>query len=326
MIVMKDVVSLNDVREARKRIGNFVKRTPLVRSEFLSSFCGGAVFLKLENEQIGNSFKVRGAFNRIFNASAREKRLGVITASAGNFAMGIGSAADELKIPVKIVVPKSTPKVKIENIMKHKVELVMYGDIYDEAEHRAIELAKEVGLTYVSPYNDRFIIAGNGTIGLEILEDLPSVATVIVPTGGGGLISGISCAIKSIKPSVEILGVQSEASSAMYASLKAGKIVDVEMRDSIAEGLFGGIEKGSVTFGLVQKCVDEIVWVKEETLRKAIHLLWDKERKVAEGSGAAAIAPILENRKRFAGKTIVAVISGGNIDEELFQEILASDA
>jgi len=323
---MKEAVNLKEIKDAREKIKNLARRTPLIRSEFLSSFCGGEVYLKLENAQIGNSFKIRGAFNRMLNASDKEKKRGVITASAGNFAMGIGNSVDKLNIPVKIVVPKSTPKIKINNIKKHKVELILYGDIYDEAERRAIELAKEEGLTYISPYNDKLIIAGNGTIGLEIIEDLPSVTTVIVPTGGGGLISGISTAIKTIKPSVEILGVQSNASSAMYASLKAGKIIDVEMRDSIAEGLFGGIEKGSITFEIVRKYVDEVILVKEETLRKAIYLLWNKEQQVAEGSGAAAIAPILENKNRFVGKTTVAVISGGNIDEELFQEILAKDA
>lgn len=316
------MINLQDIRDARETIRNLVRRTPLVHSQFLSNFCDGEVYLKLENLQTTNSFKIRGALNKMLHLSAEEMKRGVVTASAGNHAQAVAIGAEKLKLSARIVIPRNTPKIKIDKIRKHNVELILHGDIYDEAEQKAIDLAKEDGLTYISPYNDRLVIAGQGTIGLEVHEDLPTVDTVIVPVGGGGLISGIGVAIKSIEPSVQIIGVQSEASPVMYESLKADKIVDVEMRESIADGLFGGIEKGSMTFGIVQEYVDDLLLVKEETIRKAIFLLWDKEKQVVEGAGATAIAPIIESKGLFMGKEIVAVISGGNIEDKLFEYVL----
>jgi len=275
--------------------------------------------------QITNSFKIRGALNRILHLSEEEKRRGVITASAGNHAQAVAIATEKLDLPAKILVPRNTPQIKIDKIKKHQVELILYGDVYDEAEEKAIELARQEGLTYVSPYNDQFVIAGQGTIGLEILEDLPGVNTIIVPVGGGGLVSGIAVAVKSTNPSVEVVGVQSESSPVIYESLRAGRIVTCEMRESIAEGLHGGIEKGSMTFDIIRRHVDAVLLVREETIRKAVYLLWRQEKQVVEGAGAAAIAPILERRNLFKGKTIVAVLSGGNIDNKLFQEILATE-
>jgi len=281
------------------------------------------VFLKLENLQVTNSFKIRGAFNRLLHLSLEEKTRGIVTASAGNHGQAVAYAARKLNFPAKIVVPENTPKIKIDGIKKYGVDLVLFGDVYDEAEQKAKDLARKDKLVFVSPYNDELIVAGHGTIGLEIIEALPNVDAVIVPVGGGGLISGISIAIKSLKPNVQVIGVQSEASPVMYESLKAGKIVDAPKTATIAEGLSGGIEKGSITFEIIQKYVDRVVLVKEEAIRHAVYLLWSGEKQVAEGSGAAAIAPILEDKNLFAGKTVVAVITGGNIDAELFQSIKA---
>lgn len=319
------MISLRDIQDARETIRNLVKRTSLVHSQFLSNFCDGEVYLKLENLQTTSSFKIRGALNKMLHLSAEELERGIVTASAGNHGQAVAIGAEKLNLAAKIVIPRNTPKVKIDKIRKRNVELVLHGDIYDEAEQKARDLARKDGLIYISPYNDNSVIAGQGTIGLEILEDLHTVDTVIVPVGGGGLISGISLAIKSIEPSVRIIGVQSEASPVMYESLKAGRIVDVEMRESIADGLFGGIEKDSVTFEIIQKYVDSLLLVKEKTIRQAIFLLWNKEKQVVEGAGAVAISLILENKDLFAGKTIVAVISGGNIDKTLFRNILTSE-
>ena len=319
------VIGLQEIRDAQRAIAPFVVPTPLVRSQFLSNLCGGDVFLKLENLQVTNSFKIRGAFNRFLHLSLEEKARGIVTASAGNHGQAVAFAARKLNFPAKIVVPKNTPRIKIEGIKKYGVELVLFGDIYDEAEQKAKALAREEGLVFVSPYNDELIIAGHGTIGLEIIKALPNVDTVIVPVGGGGLISGISIALKSIKPNVCVIGVQSEASPVMYESFKAGRIVDARMTESIAEGLSGGIEKDSVTFKIAQEYVDKVLLIREETIRRAIFLLWDSEKQVVEGSGAAAIAPILENKRVFAGKTVVSVMTGGNIEAELFQSILASE-
>ncbi len=319
------MIDLRDIKDARETIRTLVKRTPLVRSQFLSNFCSGEVYLKLENLQTTNSFKIRGALNKILHLDSEEIKRGIITASAGNHAQAVAIAAEKLSIPVKIIIPENTPKVKIDKIRKYAVELILYGDIYDEAEQKAIDLARKDGLTYISPYNDRLVIAGQGTIALEILEDLPSVDTVIVPVGGGGLISGISVAAKTIKPTVQIIGVQSEASPVMHESLKAGKIVEVEMKESIADGLYGGIEDESITFEIIKNHVDKILLCKEETIRKAIYLLWDKEKQFSEGAGATAITPMIENRHMFKEKTVVAVISGGNIEDKLFNDILASE-
>lgn len=318
------MISLRKIQDARKAIAPFVKSTPLVRSQFLSNLCNGDVLLKLENLQITNSFKIRGAFSRLLHLSA-EERMGIITASAGNHGQAVAYAARKLNFSARIVVPKTTPKAKIEGIKKYDADLVLFGDIYDEAEQKAKELARKDGRTYISPYDDELIIAGHGTIGLEIIEALPNVDAVIVPVGGGGLVSGISIAIKSIKPNVQIIGVQSEASPVMYESLKAGKIVKARKAETIAEGLSGGIEKGSMTFKIAQEYVDEVVLVREETIRRAVYLLWAYEKQVTEGSGAAAIAPIMENKSKFTGKTVVAVITGGNIDVKLFRSILASE-
>ena len=318
------VISLRDIQDARKAIASFVKCTPLVRSHFLSNLCNGDVLLKLENLQVTNSFKPRGAFNRLLHLSTEERR-GIITASAGNHGQAVAYAAQKLKFPARIVVPKTTPKIKIDGIKKYDADLVLFGETYDEAEQKAKELALKDGCAYISPYDDELIIAGHGTIGLEIIEALPNVDAVIVPVGGGGLVSGISIAIKSIKPNVQVIGVQSEASPVMYESLKAGRIVEARKTETIAEGLSGGIEKDAITFKIAQEYVDEVLLVREETIRRAVYLLWTREKQVTEGSGAAAIAPIMENKSKFAGKTVVAVITGGNIDTKLFQSILASE-
>jgi threonine dehydratase len=319
------MLSFQDVQEARKAVAPFVKCTPLVRSQFLSNLCDGDVFLKLENLQITGSFKPRGAFNKLLHLRAEEKDKGIITASAGNHGQAVAFAARKLGYPARIVVPETTPKIKIDGIKKYGAGLVLFGDTYDEAEQKAKDLAREDGCAYISPYDDELIIAGHGTIGLEIVETLPTVDTVIVPVGGGGLISGICIAIKGVKRKVQIIGVQSEASPVMHDSLKAGKIVHARKTETIAEGLSGGIEKGSVTFKIAQECVDSVLLVREETIKRAVYVLWSYEKQVTEGSGAAAIAPIMENKNVFAGETVVAVITGGNIDAALFQSILASE-
>jgi threonine dehydratase len=237
----------------------------------------------------------------------------------------VAYAAQKLGFPAKIVVPTNTPHVKVDGIRKWGADLVLFGDGYDEAEAKAKELARKDGCAYISPYDDELIISGHGTAGLEIVETLPTVNMVIVPVGGGGLVSGVSIAVKSIKPTAELIGVQSEASPVMYESLKAGRIVDAPKAKTIAEGLSGGIEKGSLTFEIAKKWVDRMLLVKEATIRRAVYLLWVHEKLVVEGSGAAAIAPILEDKALFRGRTVACVITGGNIDEELLKEIVAAE-
>jgi threonine dehydratase len=294
-----------------------------MRSSFLSELCQGEVYLKLENLQVTNSFKIRGALTRMKLLNAEELRRGVITASAGNHAQAVAICAAKLDSPAIVVVPVTTPKIKIEKIRQQNVELILHGEVYDAAEQFARQLAKERNLTFISAYNDANVVAGQGTIGLEILEDLPNVESIIVPIGGGGVIAGIATAAKNVKPSTEILGAQPQTAASMYHSLKAGKIVDVEMGDTIADGLSGNIEKGCITFEIIQRYVDEVLLFDEKTIRKTIRILWEKERQIVEGAGAISIAPIVTTPNRFAGKRTVSVITGGNIDDSVFKEILS---
>jgi len=317
------MITLQNIKKAKENIYTLAKRTPLVHSQFLSKFCGGEVYLKLENQQITNSFKIRGAINRITQLTLEERRLGIVTASTGNHAQGVAHVAEHLNIPVKIFVPTNTSKAKLDKIKKYNVEVILYATRCDEVELKAREVAIKEGLIYISPYNDEGIIAGQGTIGLEILDELQHVDIIIVPVGGGGLISGIAIAAKSLNPNVQIIGVQSEVAPTVHESLKADKIVVIEEQDSLAEGLLGGLEKDAITFKLIQKYVDDLVLVQEETIKEAIQQLWEKENQIAEGAGAIAIAPILENKDKFKDKTVVSVISGGNIEENLFQKIVS---
>jgi len=319
------MVTLKNIQDARKAIAPFIKCTPLVQSQFLTTFCGCPLFLKLENLQITSSFKPRGVFNKLLHLSAEEQTKGIITASAGNHGQAVAFAAQKLNYYARVVVPRITPKVKIDGIKKYGADLVLFGENYDEAERKAKALARKDGCAYISPYNDELIIAGHGTIGLEILEALPNVEAVMVPLGGGGLISGISIAIKSIRSDVQMIGVQSKASPIMYESLKAGKIVNVQKAGkSVAEGLSGNV--GPITFKIVQKYVDCVVLVEEETLRHAVYLIWAHDKQVVEGSGAAAVAPVIENKPLFKDKRVVSVVTGGNIDSDLFQSILKSES
>lgn len=316
------MIGLRDIQDARTSIRDEVRKTPLLRSQYLSGLTGSDVYLKLENLQLTGSFKLRGALNRMMKLTPEEKAHGVIAASSGNHAQAVAIGAEKLNLAATVVVPKVTPKIKIDKIKKHKVELIVYGEGYDYAERYARKLAKEKRLTFVSAYNDALVAAGQGTVGLEIVEQLPEVDSIVVPVSGGSILSGIAIAAKSLKPSVEMLGAQPENVAAMYHSLKAGRIIQIPLKRTIAEGLDGNIEDGCITFELIQRYVDEILLFNEDTIRKMIRLLWEKEGQVVEASGAISIAPIVESPKRFTGKRTVAVITGGNIDEELLQSLL----
>jgi len=316
------MIDPKEILQAKERIAPYIKKTPLVHSDYLSTLCKGEVYLKLENQQITNSFKIRGAFNRLLTLTDDEIKKGIITASSGNHAQAIGVSSEKLNISAKIIVPINTPKIKLEKIRKFKVELVLFGDDYDETELKALELVKKEKRTYVSAYNDKWIIAGQGTIVPEIYEEIPQVDSVFVPIGGGGLIAGMAIAMKDKDPKVKVIGIQTEACPTMFESIKAGKIIDIEMFDSIADGVWGGIEKGSITFDIVRDFVDEILVVTEESIKKAVSILWKKEEILAEASGAFSIIPILNNPENFKDKAVVCIISGGNIDKELFDEII----
>ena len=316
-------LGIGEIRDARRRIGGVVRKTPLIYSQFFSEVAGGDVYLKLENLQVTGAFKIRGALYKMLKLTDEERRRGVVAASSGNHAQGVAYAARMLGIKALIIVPKNTPKVKIDAIKSYGVELMVHGDYYDEAEAKAREFEREAGMVYVSPYNDVDVIAGQGTIGLEILEELPDADVIIAPVGGGGLISGVAIAAKSINPEIGVIGVQSFASPVMYECIKAGKIIKVEnLSESIAEGLHGGIEDGSITFDIVREYVDEILLVSEDEIKEAIRLFLEHHHQVAEGSGAVGLAALLRYKGRFANRKTVVIVSGGNMDLELLKSIL----
>jgi threonine dehydratase len=316
-------MSFEEIRESQSRIRDYIlENTPLIGLEGLGN---DSIYLKLENLQVTGSFKIRGAANKLVKLASSRNPRGIITASAGNHGQAIAMCALKLGMKATIVCPETTPRVKINKIRQFHPELVLHGAIYDEAEEYAQRLAKEKAMEYVSPYNDPDVIAGQGTIGLEIANRLKDLGAVIVPVGGGGLISGIAVAIKTLSPRTEVIGVQSEASPSMYESFLAGRQIDTTVEDSIADGLSGNFEQGSITLELIRKFVDRMVLVKEASLHKAIRLLWERGQ-IVEGSGGAPVAALLENPTLIpAGRKGVLVLSGANIDFEKLREIITAE-
>lgn len=311
------MVSIDNIKLARERIGEYIKITPLQSAPYLSQLTGVSVFLKLENEQITGSFKVRGALNRLMTLSAEDAEKGVITASTGNHGLGVTFAAKQLGIDAKVVFPIGASTVKRDRMKASGVEVIQ--DVgYEDVEPYARKLAAERGLTYVSPYNDPEIVAGAGTSGLEIVEQIDEIDAVFVPIGGGGLISGIAIVIKALSPGTQVIGVQSEASPEVHDSWVAGHWVESEESDSLAQGLMGGVESDSITLGLINKYVDRIVLVSEDSIKRAMRILFEKESLQIEGAGAVTTAALIENASEFVGKKVVLTVSGGNISKEDF--------
>jgi threonine dehydratase len=318
--MMKNI-NLGMIKDAQERICQNIRKTPLIHSEVLSEICSGSVYLKLENLQVTNSFKIRGALNRMSLLNAEEKKRGVITASSGNHAQGVALAAKYLKISAKIILPMNVSNIKLNKIRQYDVTILQEGK-FDEVELIAKELAKKDNLLYISPYNDLEVIAGQGTVGLEIFEDLNDINSIIVPVGGGGLISGIAIVAKTLNPNVEVIGVQTKGASTMYESWKAGNVVHFDEFPTIAEGLSGGLEPKAITLDLIKQYVDKLVLVQEKSVKKAIQILWKKEGQIVEGASATVIAYLLEEEDKFTRKTVVSVISGGNIEDSLLNKLL----
>ncbi len=309
-----DKVKITDIIKAKKLITPFVRKTPLEYSRYYSRSIGAFVYLKLENLQLTGAYKLRGALNSIFSLTEEERANGVVTASSGNHAQGIGYAAKELNVPATILVPQNTPNTKIEAIRSYGVDLRIEGEIYDVSEKRAREIEKQEHKKFISPYNDPVVIAGAGTVGLEIIDQNPEIDTIIVPMGGGGLFSGVAIAAKAINPNIKLYGVQSEASAPMHFSLKEGKIVDVPLHDSIAEGLHGSIEEGSITFPYVQEYCKDVLLVSELEIKEAIISFLKHHHQIYEGAAAVGLAALLKYPELFKGHTIGVIISGGNLD------------
>ncbi|KAA0755598.1 bifunctional threonine ammonia-lyase/L-serine ammonia-lyase TdcB [Bacillus sp. BF2-3] len=308
-------LNIGNIKKAQKILDGNARKTPLVKSFYLTSKTGGEIYLKLENMQLTGSFKFRGAFNKISQLTNEEKERGVIACSAGNHAQGVALSSHLLKIKSKIVMPTSAPQAKVDATRGYGSEVILYGDTFDDAKAKCEEIIKETGETYLHPYDDVEVMAGQGTIGLDILDDMWDVDTVIVPIGGGGIISGIAVALKSFNPSINIIGVQAENVHGMKASYDAGEIVSHYKAPTIADGCAVKIP-GNLTFEIVKKLVDEIVTVSEEELEVAMKDLLQRGKAVVEGAGALATAALLAGKvdKYVQGKKVVAVISGGNVD------------
>ncbi|MGH6714069.1 MAG: threonine ammonia-lyase [Bradyrhizobium sp.] len=312
-------VTLRDVEIAASVLAGFVTRTSFERSRTLSDITGAAVWLKFENLQFTATFKERGALNRLSALSADERRRGVVAASAGNHAQGVAYHAASLSIPATIFMPVGTPTVKIENTRRHGATVIEGGATLEDAATLATDHGRAQGVTYIHPYDDPMIIAGQGTIALEMLASVPDLDALIVPIGGGGLISGMAVAAKTLKPDIEIVGVQAALYPSMYNLFKGENL---PMRgDTLAEGI-AVKAPGRITSNIVRALVDDIVLVTEQQIEHALSLLITIEKSVTEGAGAAGLAAVLAHQERFKGRSLGLVLSGGNIDTRLLSGVL----
>jgi threonine dehydratase len=312
-------VTLRNIEAAAGVLAGFVKQTSFDRSRTLSDIVGASVWLKFENLQFTATFKERGALNRLSALSADERRRGVIAVSAGNHAQGVAYHAASLSIPATIFVPLGTPTVKIENTRRHGAIVIEGGATLEEATILAADHGREQGLTFIHPYDDPMIIAGQGTIALEMLAAVPDLDVLLVPIGGGGLISGMAVAAKTLKPDIEVIGVQAALYPSMYNLVKGQQL---PMRgDTLAEGI-AVKAPGRITSQIVRALVDDIVLVTERQIEQALSLLITIEKTVTEGAGAAGLAAILADERRFKGRTLGLVLSGGNIDTRLLSGVL----
>ncbi|MFC2423034.1 MAG: threonine ammonia-lyase [Fusobacterium polymorphum] len=297
--------------KAKEKLSKVLLETHLIYSPIFSKESGNKVFIKPENLQKTGSFKIRGAYNKISNLTDAEKKRGVIASSAGNHAQGIAYGAKESGIKAVIVMPKSTPLIKVESTKQYGAEVILHGDVYDDAYKKAKELEEKEAYVFVHPFNDEDVLDGQGTIALEILEELPETDIILVPIGGGGLISGIACAAKILKPEIKIIGVEPEGAASAYEAIKENKVVELKEANTIADGT--AVKKiGDLNFEYIKKYVDEIITVSDYELMEAFLLLVEKHKIIAENSGILSVAATKKIKEK--NKKVVSVISGGNID------------
>ena len=315
-------VTIDDVRAAEARIRDAIVRTPTLISKTLSQLTGATVYLKFENLQFTAAFKERGALNKLLQLDEGARARGVIAASAGNHSQGVAYHGARLGIPVTIVMPRSTPMVKVQQTEGHGATVILDGERFEDAYAHALELAAQQGLTFVHPFDDLDIIAGQGTVALEMFEDAPAIDCLVVPIGGGGLMSGSAIVARAQARPVEVVGVQAELYPSMYARLQ-GADMPCE-GDTLAEGI-AVKEPGALTSAIIRELVDEILLVSERDLESAVSLLLQIEKTVAEGAGAAGLAALLAHPQRFAGRTVGVILCGGNIDTRLLANVLLRD-
>jgi len=321
------IPSLTDIQRARERIAPSVRRTPLVRSDWLSDAAGGEVYLKLESLQVTHSFKARGALNAILAIQERlepgEPSPCLVTASAGNHGCAMAWAALQAGLRTVIFTPRRAPATKLDAIRRHGAELRAEAETYEDAERMAKQFAREAGHPFISAYSHPDLLAATGTIALEVVEDLPSVDLLVVPVGGGGLLAGIAAAINAVRPDVEVVGVEAEASHPFAASLAAGRIVEVEVGPTIADGLAGNMDPDNLAFQVVQALVRRLAMVSEQELQDGIRHLVRHDHLIAEGAGIAGVAALAAGRVPARDRRTAVIVSGANIDAELLARVLA---
>ncbi|MEK6325688.1 MAG: threonine/serine dehydratase [Acidobacteriota bacterium] len=317
-------VTIDHIKRARERIAPTARRTPLERSRWLSVKHRRDVFLKLECFQLTGSFKIRGAMAKLSALTRDELARGVLTVSAGNHGLAVAHCCEVLGLTATIVVPESASRAKVEAIRRYPVTLIERGAGYDDAERAARDMERDIGATFVSPYNDPEVIAGQGTIGLEILEDAPGLDALIVPVGGGGLLAGVAIAAKAINPRIKIYGAEPLASPTMAGALQAGRIVEIQEQQTIADGCAGNIEPDSITFPIIQRLVDGIILVTEESIRNALAKFAREDHVMIEGSAAVSIAALDDTR--LEGQSVGAIVSGRNMSLDLFNKVTRAES
>ena len=322
---MLDIRAL--AQTAAARIRPHICQTPLEPSADLGRENGGSVFLKLENIQYTGSFKVRGAINRLMALDPDQRRAGIVTASSGNHGLAVAFGMNRLGIKGIICLPEGASTLKVQLLENLGAEIHFHGSTCEVTEAYARRLAENAGQVYISPYNDPFVVGGQGTIGLEIMDRLPHVDCIMASVGGGGLIAGIAGAVKGLRQTTRIVGCLPAHSPIMAASVRAGRILDDQTRDTLSDGTAGGIEAGAITFDPCRTLVDDWVLVTEEEIRKAMVRIFDTHRLVIEGAAGVTVAGFLKTAPRLTGKTVALVVCGGNIDVELFKTLVcASDS
>ncbi len=319
--IQSQSVSLDEIKRAEQRIRNDIYLSPCQHSAELSAMTGQQIYLKLDNLQRTGAFKERGALNKILTLTDEEKRRGVIASSAGNHGQAVAYHATKRGIRAQIVMPLMTPLVKIAATQAFGAKVILHGANYDEAYTEARRLCDEEGLTFLHPFDDVAVINGQGTIGLELLQQVPGLEAVVVPIGGGGLISGVACAIKESNPNIRVIGVQTDRIPSMLRASEAGKPVTVPADATIADGI-AVRRAGELTLPLVERFVDELVTVDEEEIANAILILLEKEKTLAEGAGAVALAALLQKKTSLCGEKTAVLVCGGNIDVSLLAKII----
>ncbi|HYE20017.1 MAG TPA: threonine ammonia-lyase [Tepidisphaeraceae bacterium] len=314
------MVTLDSIRAARERIRAAVYHSPCPRSYSLSRLCGAEIYSKLDGLQVTGSFKERGARNKLILLKERGVK-GVVAASAGNHAQALAYHGRELGVAVTVVMPRWAPLVKVSNCRGFGAEVILHGEAYEEAKRHAMELEKERGLVYVPGFDDADIIDGQGSLGLEILEDVPDVEAIVVPVGGGGLIAGVATAVKALRPDVRIVGVEPANAPTLHESLKAGKVTRIETKPTLADGL-AIAEIGKLCFDLIRPRLDDLLLVDEPTIARSVLKLLELEKTMVEGAGAVPLAAAMTPSCGLAGKKVVLVLCGGNIDVTLLARII----